>query len=179
MKHVLIVGPSGSGKSTLLHRVLKELGKPVFGFETKLERTMTDPELGDPIYIHTPGQPRRYTDENLVGYCKNRKSTTRAGTFNCHAPNLLLPVPEGGVICFDELGPMEGKEADFRDAVLSRLDGNIPVIAAVRDKDAPFLNAVRQHPRCQCFFVTDENHEDLFEEIMTRMRANLDQPGKE
>ena len=166
MKHILIVGASGTGKSELLSRVINALERPVFGFETKLERNMTHPELGDPIYIHIIGEPRQYSHENLVGYCNNRKSNTIPGVFDRYAPKLLLPVPENGIICFNELGPMEGKEAAFRNAVFSRLNGNIPVIAAVRDKNTPFLNAVRQHPNCQCFFIKEGESNRLFLEIM-------------
>ena len=41
--------------------------------------------------------------------------------------------------------PMESKEKAFCDAVLERLDGDIPILAAVKDKEIPFLNQVRNH----------------------------------
>ena len=47
--HALIVGDRGVGKSTLIHRVLKNLNRTVFGFETKKEEQLEDPIRGCPI----------------------------------------------------------------------------------------------------------------------------------
>lgn len=174
MKHILITGPRGVGKSTLIRRVLKELDRPVFGFETQREPAMEDPELGVPVYIHFPGESRQYTRDNLLGYGNSRRINTVTGAFDRYVSRLLLPIPENGVICFDELGFMESKEDAFRAAVLSRLDGNIPVIAAVKDMDLPFLNKMRQHPKCHCLFITEENRNELFYEALARMKDNFE-----
>ena len=49
--HALIVGDRGVGKSTLIRRVLQELNRQVFGFETKKEEALEDSLRGCPIYI--------------------------------------------------------------------------------------------------------------------------------
>ena len=49
--HALIVGERGIGKSTLIRRVLKELNRPLFGFETKKEDALADEVKGSPVYI--------------------------------------------------------------------------------------------------------------------------------
>ena len=38
--HALIVGDRGVGKSTLIRRVLAELNRPLFGYETKKEEQL-------------------------------------------------------------------------------------------------------------------------------------------
>ena len=172
MKHALIVGPRGVGKSTLIRRVVKTLDCPVFGFETKRETEMEDQELGFPIYIHKYGERHRYSKENLMGYCKRQKFNTITDAFNKYASNLMHPVLEGSLICFDELGFMEAQEKGFCDVVFEKLNEDIPVIAAVKDKDFPFLNEVREHPKCRCFYITKENREALFVEVLEFMKTS-------
>lgn len=173
MQHALIIGARGVGKSTLIRRVIKELNCPVFGFETKREPDMADEEHGVPVYIRKIGEAWQYTEENLMGYCKSRRVQTHAGAFDRYAPKLAELVPEGSVICFDELGFMESQEAVFCQSVLSKLDGDIPVIAAVKNNDFPFLNEVRSHPKCRCFYITEENRNDLCSDVLKFMREAL------
>ena len=178
MKHILITGAQGVGKSTLIQRVLKEMGRTVYGFVTLREPSMEDPELGVPVYIHFPDEPRKYTQENLLGYGNSRRVNMVTGAFDRYAPRLLAPLPEDGVICFDELGFLESREEAFCAAVLSRLDGDIPVIAAVKDMDLSFLNQIRQHPKCQCLFISEENRDELFYEALALLNANFEPKGE-
>lgn len=173
-KHALIVGPRRVGKSTLIRKVIETLNYSVAGFETKKESKMEDETLGSPIYIHTIGAPWHYSEENLLGYCKNQKTQRIRDAFNRYADKLLQPVPEGTILCFDEIGFMESKEKAFCDAVLERLDGDIPILAAVKDKEIPFLNQVRNHPNCKCFFITEENRDKLVDEVLEFMKNQIE-----
>lgn len=168
--HILITGSGGVGKSTLIRRIIQELGRPVFGFETKKEDSLAEEGNGSPVYIYDAGKERIRTDENLVGYCKNKHFGTMKEAFDRYAAKLRLPVPENCVILLDELGFMESASEDFCSAVLSLLDGDIPVIAAVKDKDTPFLEAVRAHKNCRCFFITEKNRDELYQEVLDFIR---------
>ena len=169
--HVLITGPRGVGKSTLIRRVLAELKLPVFGFETKKEDGLADAEKGSPIYIYKAGAPHGQTADNLVGYSKNRRLFIIKETFNRFAPYLRSPLPSGHVILMDEIGVMESSSEDFCAAILSILDGDVPVIAAVKDKNTTFLDAVRSHPNCKCFYVSEENRDMLCTQIVAFLTA--------
>lgn len=170
MMHALIVGARGVGKSTLIRRVREELGKPVFGFETKKETTLEDPVLGSPVYLYPAGMPHQQTPENLVGYCKNHHFSSMAEVFDRFAPQLHRPISRDHIVVLDELGFMEAQATAFCEAVLSLLDGESPVIAAVKDKDVPFLNTVRAHKNCRCFFITPENRDELFPQVLAFLR---------
>lgn len=174
MIHALIVGPRGVGKTTLIDRVLKELNRPVYGFQTKKETELTDEEGKTPVYIYEPGKPRFHMKENLTGWCSPEGFRTAVGVFDRFAQKILHPIPERSVIVFDEIGFMETKERRFRDAVISRLDGEIPVIAAVKDKEGfDFLEMVRKHPKCRCFYITQENRDELCKEVTEFMRSQI------
>ena len=172
--HALIVGPKGVGKSTLICRVLSELGRPLFGFETKKESAVEDPVPGDPIYIYDAGAEHRQTPENLVGYCKDRHATPVIEAFERYADRLMRPVPSGAIIKLDEIGFLEAKAQKFCNAILSLLDGSTPVIAAVKDKDVPFLEQVRNHPNAKCFYITQENRDSVYEEVLAFMKQQVE-----
>lgn len=172
--HALIVGDRGVGKSTLIRRVLKELNCPVFGFETRKEAQPEDPLRGCPIYIYDAGKPHVRTPENLIGYHRESYTAAITAAFERYAPRLLLPVPENAVVQLDEIGFLEANSEAFCRAVLRLLDGSRPVLAAVKNKDIPFLCALRSHPNARCFSITAENREALYEEVLEFMKLELE-----
>ena len=106
----------------MIRRVIAEIGKPIFGFETVKEISLSVPGKGDPVYIYEAGSPRVRTADNLAGYCGNRCFTSNRDVFNRYAPKLLQPVPEEHIILLDEIGRMESSAEAFRNAILSLLD---------------------------------------------------------
>ena len=173
--HALIVGDRGVGKSTLIRRVLKELNHPVFGFETKKEEQLEDPIRGCPIYIYDAGKPHCRAQENLIGYHKEQDMAAITAAFDRYAPSLMGPVADDAVVELDEIGFLEAKSQAFCQAVLHLLEGKNPVIAAVKNREHPFLDAVRNHPNAQCFFITAENRDALYEEVLAFMKQQLEE----
>ena len=173
--HALIVGDRGVGKSTLIRRVLKELNLPVFGFETKKEEQSEDPVRGCPIYIYDAGKPHCRTRETLIGYHKERDIPAITAAFDRYAPKLLEPVPGSAVVELDEIGFLEANAEVFCRAVLHLLDGSNPVIAAVKNREHPFLDAVRSHPNARCFYITAQNRDALYEEVLLFMKQQLEE----
>ena len=172
--HILIVGARGVGKSTLIDRVLKELGCAVSGFETKKEDALADAERGIPIYLYPAGRPHRQTEATLLGYSRERHPVALPGAFD-RAVNLLTEAEtKGEIIKMDELGFLESGSPAFCRSVLRCLDGDKPVIAAVKEKDTPFLLAVRNHPKCRCFPITEENRDALLPVVTQFAREELE-----
>lgn len=173
--HALIVGDRGVGKSTLIRRCLKELNCPVFGFETKKEEQSEDPVRGCPIYIYEAGKERCRTPENLIGYHKEADMAAMTAAFDRFAPKLLAPLPDRAVVELDEIGFLETGSRPFCQAVLQLLDGERPVIAAVKNKDIPFLNRIRTHPKARCFFITPENRDTLYEDVLAFLKQQMEE----
>ena len=172
--HALIVGSRGVGKSTLIRRILKELNRPVWGFETKKEEQLEDSLRGCPIYIYDAGNPHSQTAENLIGYHRETNFDDFTAAFDRYAPKLMEKVPEDAIVELDEIGFLEAKSESFCQAVLHLLDGNRPVIAAVKNRDLPFLNRIREHPKARCFPITRENRDALYEEVLLFMKQQLE-----
>lgn len=172
--HALIVGDRGVGKSTLIRRILKELKCPVFGYETKKEEQLEDPLRGCPIYIYDAGKPHSQTEENLIGYHRDTDFGAFAAAFDRFAPNLMGNVPQDAIVELDEIGFLEAKSESFCQAVVRLLDGDRPVIAAVKNRELPFLNRVREHPNARCFTITPENRDILYEEVLLFMKQQLE-----
>lgn len=164
-KHILICGEVGVGKSTLIQRLLSQSTRKIYGFITK--KLEPDENGFHPIYIHPAGeQVRRYDADNLIGTCDRRIHNINLDAFHTLGVAYLQAKP-GGIILMDELGFMEAKAEPFTRAVMEALDGDIPVIAAVKARfDIPFLNDVRAHPRGQLYMITQENRDAMFQELL-------------
>ena len=173
--HALIVGDRGVGKSTLIRRVLKDLNRPVFGYETKKEEQLEDPIRGCPIYIYDAGKPHCRTPENLIGYHREQDMAAITAAFDRYAPSLMGPVADDAVVELDEIGFLEAKSQAFCHAVLHLLEGKNPVIAAVKNREHPFLYAVRNHPNARCFYISAENRDALYDEVLAFMKQQLEE----
>ena len=168
--HTLLIARPDSGKSDLIKQIISHIGTPVFGYETIKEDSLAEEGKGSPIYIYEIGKPHDRRIDNLAGYCLDHHAATFPEAFDRFAPKLQVSVPAGHLIVLDEIGSMESKSPAFCVAILALLDGSVPVIAAVRDKDTPFLNTVRSHPNCKCFYLTSDNRERIFAEVINHIQ---------
>ena len=169
--HVLITGKRHTGKSTLLRALAEELNRPLFGFVTQKEPALAEPERGIPVCIYPAAKAGISGEGMLIGYCKDRSFTAFPDAFDRFAPKLADP-PAGSIILMDEIGFMESGSEAFRNAVLALLDGNVPVLAAVKPDDHPFLRAVRTHPNARTFELTAENRNEIRETVRAFIRTN-------
>lgn len=167
-RHLLICGERGVGKSTLIRRLLAENWREVGGFVTK-RLTKADENGFFPIYLYPAQQreeERRNERANLVGICDSRSSVRHPEVFDGLGVRLIESAPRDGLILMDELGFLENDAKAFQDAVLRALDGDTPVLAAVKPKDTPFLRAVRGHRNAALIFIDEANRNALFAQLL-------------
>ena len=76
------------------------------------------------------------------------------------------------MIVMDELGFLESEAKAFRAAVLGVLDGEVPVLAAVKDRmDVPFLHQVCAHPRAEVVPIDTQNRDALFHRLLPIVKS--------
>ena len=170
MEHILLCGRRRSGRSALIRRLLQGIDVPVFGYETLTLGTR--PDGFHEIYLYPYGQERPVKrEENHVADCDTRNRVVRSEVFNGLGVALLAE-ERPGILVMDEIGFMESGAEEFCRAVLERLDGDVPVLAAVRTgMDTPFLRQVMGHPNARCFDMKPERFAEYERQLRPIVQA--------
>lgn len=166
--HALIIGSIGVGKSTLINKVVKKLGKKTVGYRTKKYAGITWDGLLDPLFFHQVNEETDFSRENLLSYSRENGSMVRiSGAFNKHANEITNEIDDDSIIIFDEVGYIETEEEQWCNANLKILDGDIPVIAAVKNKEGiDYIDTIKKHPKCKVFEITEDNRDKLVDEVV-------------
>lgn len=170
-RHIFLEGARHVGKSTLIEKLLEDWKGPVYGFKTK---SLEPDENGfHPIYIHPAGTPeaeRVYTRENCIGSCDTKIHNINPEVFDTLGVQYIEEAQKGGILVMDELGFMEAGSEKFTAAVLKALDGDIPILAAIKDrKDVDFLNRIRAHEKAEVYEITEDIRDLILPLLKDRM----------
>ena len=149
--NVILCGCSGTGKSSAIQKILTHFDEPIYGFWTRKLAPFDNGECS--VYFHPCQEPITFT--NRIGICKDRHAEKFPQAFDTVGVRSLSDIPEGSLVMMDEIGFMENDAQDFIKAVFKILDGNYRVIAAVRDKNTPLLDAIRNHAKSYCVQAAD------------------------
>ena len=171
MQPILICGKRNSGKSELFERLVKELRVPAYGFVTCI--TSIDSDGRHHIHMFDINDRERIpSEDNLITVCNKTEREVRLDTFNGLGVRLIRSAKPGGVLVMDELGFIETRAADFCREVFNAFDGPLPVLATVREKgpETGFLEKVQGYPGARLYRITEDNREELFEELLPVIR---------
>ncbi len=170
--NALIIGPRHSGKSKLIDRIIAALGCTVGGFRTKNAEALEDPERGVPTYFHPVGEPESYSEDNLLGHFKPGNKCPYPAAFDRKAA-YVAELGGSDIVIMDELGFIENCSPSYCEAVKKVLAGDTPVLAALRDKQTDFLDELKTMPESRCFFLTRDNADAVFHEVLAFMKEQL------
>lgn len=162
--NLIFCGSSGTGKSAAIKTALREASEPIYGFWTeKLTPTVT----GEcPVVLH--GCTERLNFTHLIGICKERHAERFPSVFDEFGVKFLSDIPKGSLVLMDEIGFMENDAKDFLRAVFAVLDGDYRVIAAVRDRSTPLLDAIRSHEKSFCVQAIEARDAETLQSILMR-----------
>ena len=162
-KHIILCGRRQVGKTTMVNRLMRELRVPVYGYQTST--TVRDPDGTRHIYMYPAGKVDGYmSEENHVGDCNMKVRSVNRSVFEGLGVRLLKDAKPDGVIVMDEIGFMEIGTDDFCGEILRALDGDIPVLAAVKDTEfgSEFLDKIRKHQNARVYMLTEKNRDEVF-----------------
>jgi nucleoside-triphosphatase len=74
------------------------------------------------------------------------------------------------LVVIDEIGPMEIRSANFRDAVNEALDSPCPVLATIFARPLPFAEAIKKRADVTLLDVRPNNREQLVSELSDQFK---------
>jgi len=162
--HIFLTGDIQVGKSTIIRKVIHELGISPGGFRTSWGDLLPDGSAD----LFLLGMDEVSSSDRIAArrFGSGRGITAFPEIFDKVGSRLIAEASSSPLIIMDELGFIEKDAATFRHAVLSSLNGSVPILGVVRNMQTPFLDSVRSHPNVKVIIVTKENREELFEQVL-------------
>ncbi|MDK2866379.1 MAG: nucleoside-triphosphatase [Clostridiales bacterium] len=164
MQKILITGEMGVGKSTLVRDLLSRAHLEINGFFT-IKR-------GSEVFLYDANDLLKgRAIPQCIGKCdENGIMTAYPSVFDTFGKTINR-FPARSLIVMDELGFMERDAKVFCDAVLEIMASDRPVLAVVKARSAPFLDAVRANDNAMLFHITEANRTMRIAELDELMKA--------
>ena len=174
-KHIFLTGDIQVGKSTAINRALAGADVHPSGFRTVAGPVLTDGS--DSIHIVSAVGNEPLNADNMVF---RRRIPTSNGAFRFEVyPAVfdrqgckLITASKTAPLLMDEIGIREAGCKAFRNAILTALDGSIPILGVVQIRKGGFLDEIRQHPSVRLITVTIENRNAVAAELAEWLQKN-------
>lgn len=176
MSAIFVTGPVQAGKTTLLERVIDSCAptQKIYGFCTKKLPSRSKYSGAGNIYIYPAGGQLIADEAHCVGEVFTQQSIKKhSEVFESVGVDLLNGIPEGSIILMDELGFLENSAEKFCSRILELLNGDYLIIGAIKPRNLPFLNAVREHPKTKLYELTEQNRSELLPVVSEALKAAL------
>ncbi|MCL2736869.1 MAG: nucleoside-triphosphatase [Propionibacteriaceae bacterium] len=155
--HVFLTGAKQVGKTTVIQRFVAQSGLGADGFVT----TWVDGDAGRRLTLSAYDSP---PGAGVDVACRDQGRAVAvdgvAGVFDIDGVRILDACGRRDVIIMDEVGALESSAVLFQEAVLRRLEGDVPVLGVVQPKRTAFLDAIRAHPSVTLLTVTPQNRDE-------------------
>jgi len=187
MKNIFISGEPRCGKTTLIKEIIEDLKLEAGGFYTSEIR-----EAGERIGFEI----RTLNGRKGILAHKDFQSPYRVGSYKVNIKDLeeigvssilkvlkegkpctisqknersqktIQKMVRGKVIIIDEIGKMEMKSSEFKQAVLAALASENRVLGTLKLTPDSFTDKVRKRKDVKIFYLTKENKEEVKKEII-------------
>jgi len=166
-------GPKRIGKSTVIRTAIDILAEnsplSIGGFYT-WKQDKTDQH----VYMRPARSDADGEIYRLAGYDETSgRMIGNIETFENDGVRLLSMRDGVDLIVMDELGFLESDAPMFRQAVMDALDGDIPVIGALRQGEVAWHEAIKRHPMVTVLIVDEKNRDAMPREIVFSIEMRL------
>ena len=167
---VLLTGRPGCGKTTLIRRVVDGLPQRAGGFYTEEMRErgtrvgfkIITLEGDEAVFAHVDFQ----TPERVAKYGLDLSALETVGVEAVHEA-----VRARQLVVIDEIGPMEIRSRNFRDAIKEALDSSTPILATITARSLPFIDAIKSRSDVSIVEVRIKNREELVSQLLNKFRS--------
>ena len=167
-RHIFLTGEIGCGKSTALRSVLDGLqGVKIKGLQTYYNEPRGSETKR--LYLRALGDTVQGT---FLAELPGGDLSRIASVFNEEGSALLESAREqADLIVIDEIGRLEREAFAYHEALRRCIEGDAPMLCAIRKLKAPWADWIRNHPRVQLIEVTTENRDRIPQEILDLLRG--------
>ena len=167
-RHVFLTGEIGCGKSTALRSVLDGLqGVKIKGLQTYYNEPRGSETKR--LYLRAFGDTAQGT---FLAELPGGDLSCIASVFNEEGSALLESArDQADLIVIDEIGRLEREAFAYHEALRRCIEGDVPMLCAIRKLKAPWADWIRNHPRVRLIEVTTENRDRIPQEILDLLRG--------
>ena len=167
-RHVFLTREIGCGKSTALRSVLDGLqGVKIKGLQTYYNEPRGSETKR--LYLRAFGDTAQGT---FLAELPGGDLSRIASVFNEEGSALLESVrDQAALIVIDEIGRLEREAFAYHEALRRCIEGDVPMLCAIRKLKAPWADWIRNHPRVRLIEVTTENRDRIPQEILDLLRG--------
>ena len=167
-RHVFLTGEIGCGKSTALRSVLDGLQDvKIKGLQTYYNEPRGSETKR--LYLRAFGDTAQGT---FLAELPGGDLSRIASVFNEEGSALLESArDQADLIVIDEIGRLEREAFAYHEALRRCIEGDVPMLCAIRKLKAPWADWIRNHPRVRLIEVTTENRDRIPQEILDLLRG--------
>jgi nucleoside-triphosphatase len=158
-KNILVMGRPGVGKSTLIERVVSGIQRPATGFFTR-EIREGGKRVGFAV-VTLDGEEGVLARQDIQGRFRVGKYGVNLADIDRVAVPSMRPAGPDVIVVIDEIGKMECLSPLFREALITVLDSENPVVGSIALKGTPFIERVKSRKDVSLIEVTEKNRDDL------------------
>ena len=157
---ILLTGRPGCGKTTLIRRLLEDYSGDVGGFYTQEIR---EGGIRKGFEIITLDGRR-----GILAHV-DIQSSQRLGKYklDLHAlehlavPAIQEAVGKEALVVIDEIGPMEIRSKEFRQAVIQTFQSGAKILGTIVQRSMPFTDEIKRMPGVQVIEITRKNRQEM------------------